>query len=49
MRGESAKGTATRSRIMRVAADLFHKQGVGATSPDETWRPRGPPRASLIT
>jgi AcrR family transcriptional regulator len=35
MRGESAKGAATRLRIMRVAADLFHKQGVGATSPDE--------------
>jgi TetR/AcrR family transcriptional repressor of nem operon len=35
VRGESTKGAATRSRIMRVAADLFHKQGVGATSPDE--------------
>ena len=35
MRGESEKGTATRLRIMRTAADLFHKQGVGATSPDE--------------
>jgi AcrR family transcriptional regulator len=35
MRGESAKGAATRLRIMRAAADLFHKQGVAATSPDE--------------
>lgn len=35
MRGESEKGTATRLRIMRAAADLFHKQGVAATSPDE--------------
>src|ERR1700730_3740752 len=35
MRGESDKGAATRLRIMRTAADLFHKQGVGATSPDE--------------
>src|SRR5262249_26036110 len=35
MRGESEKGAATRLRIMRTAADLFHKQGVGATSPDE--------------
>jgi len=35
MRGESARGAATKQRIMRVAADLFHKQGVGATSPDE--------------
>src|SRR6516165_8368641 len=35
VRGESEKGTATRLRIMRIAADLFHKQGVGATSPDE--------------
>ena len=35
MRRESEKGAATRLRILRVAADLFHKQGVGATSPDE--------------
>ena len=35
MRGESEKGAATRLRIIRTAADLFHKQGVGATSPDE--------------
>jgi len=30
-----AKGEATRLRIIRAAADLFHKQGVRATSPDE--------------
>jgi TetR/AcrR family transcriptional repressor of nem operon len=35
MRGESERGAATRQRILRTAADLFHKQGVGATSPDE--------------
>ena len=35
MRRESEKGTATRLRIIRTAADLFHKQGVGATSPEE--------------
>jgi TetR/AcrR family transcriptional regulator, transcriptional repressor for nem operon len=35
MRGESERGAATRLRILRTAADLFHKQGVGATSPDE--------------
>src|SRR5262249_7662107 len=35
LRRESEKGAATRLRIMRAAADLFHKQGVGATSPDE--------------
>lgn len=31
----STKGAETRLRIIRTAADLFHKQGVGATSPDE--------------
>lgn len=35
MKGGSAKGAATRLRIVRTAADLFHKQGVVATSPDE--------------
>ena len=35
MRRESEKGAATRLRILRTAADLFHKQGVGATSPEE--------------
>jgi TetR/AcrR family transcriptional repressor of nem operon len=29
------KGAETRLRIIQVAADLFHKQGVRATSPDE--------------
>jgi TetR/AcrR family transcriptional repressor of nem operon len=31
----SERGAATRLRIIRTAADLFHKQGVGATSPGE--------------
>ena len=30
-----ARGAGTRRRIMQTAADLFHKQGVRATSPDE--------------
>ena len=29
------RGAATRARIIQAAADLFHKQGVGATSPDQ--------------
>ena len=35
MRPKSAKGADTKTKIIRVAADLFHKQGVGATSPDD--------------
>src|SRR5215471_2946371 len=35
MNMRSKKGAETRLRIIRAAADLFHKQGVGATSPDE--------------
>jgi TetR/AcrR family transcriptional regulator, transcriptional repressor for nem operon len=35
MRPKSAKGAETKIRIIRIAADLFHKQGVGATSPDD--------------
>lgn len=35
MKTLSAKGTATRDHIIHVAADLFHKQGIRATSPDE--------------
>src|SRR6516165_1870910 len=35
MKASSAKGTETKLWIMRAAADLFHKQGVRATSPDE--------------
>lgn len=31
----TAKGAETRLRIIRAAADLFHKQGVAATSPDQ--------------
>ena len=32
---KSSQGAQTRLRIIQAAADLFHKQGVGATSPDE--------------
>jgi AcrR family transcriptional regulator len=35
MNARSAKGAETRLRIIRAAADLFHKQGVRATSPDQ--------------
>ncbi len=35
MNAPSGRGTDARSRILQVAADLFHKQGVRATSPDE--------------
>lgn len=35
MKSRSVNGEATRLRIMRVAADLFHKQGIRATSPDQ--------------
>lgn len=31
----SSKGAETKLRIIRTAADLFHKQGLRATSPDE--------------
>ncbi len=31
----SPKGADTKLRIIRAAADLFHKQGLHATSPDE--------------
>jgi TetR/AcrR family transcriptional regulator, transcriptional repressor for nem operon len=35
MKPRFVKGAETRLRIIRTAADLFHKQGVRATSPDE--------------
>jgi TetR/AcrR family transcriptional repressor of nem operon len=35
MATRTAKGAETRLRIIRAAADLFHKQGVAATSPDQ--------------
>jgi len=35
MKKRSGRGELTRLRIIRVAADLFHKQGVHITSPDE--------------
>jgi TetR/AcrR family transcriptional regulator, transcriptional repressor for nem operon len=31
----SSRGAEARLRIIRAAADLFHKQGVGASSPDQ--------------
>ena len=41
MNSRSAKGEETRLRIIRAAADLFHKQGVRATSPDEVIEASG--------
>ena len=35
MKSRFSRGAETRLRIIQVAADLFHKQGVRATSPDE--------------
>jgi TetR/AcrR family transcriptional repressor of nem operon len=35
MNARSNRGMETRLRIIWTAADLFHKQGVGATSPDQ--------------
>src|SRR4029077_17848831 len=35
MKPRFVKGAETRLRIIRTAADLFHRQGVRATSPDE--------------
>jgi AcrR family transcriptional regulator len=35
MSGRTARGDETRRQIVAVAADLFHKQGVAATSPDQ--------------
>jgi TetR/AcrR family transcriptional repressor of nem operon len=35
MKQRFARGAETRLRIIRTAADLFHKQGARATSPDE--------------
>jgi AcrR family transcriptional regulator len=35
MRTRSTQGADTKLRIIQIAADLFHKQGVAATSPDK--------------
>ena len=35
MRKQSARGAQTKLRILQAASDLFHKQGIRATSPDE--------------
>ena len=37
----SNRGAETRLRIIRAAADLFHKQGAGATSPDQVIEASG--------
>src|SRR5690349_5570048 len=35
MNAKSSKGVETKRRIMEAAIDLFHKQGIYATSPDD--------------
>ena len=35
MKARSSRGSETHARIIQTAADLFHKQGARATSPDE--------------
>jgi AcrR family transcriptional regulator len=41
MRARTEKGERTRLRIIRAAADLFHAQGVAATSPDQVIEASG--------
>ncbi|HLQ25971.1 MAG TPA: TetR/AcrR family transcriptional regulator [Acidiferrobacterales bacterium] len=41
MNAKSAKGEDTRLRIIQAAGDLFHKQGVAATSPDQVIEASG--------
>ena len=41
MTRRSSQGAETRLRIIRAAADLFHKQGVHATSPDDVIEASG--------
>ena len=41
MRARFVRGAETRLRIIRTAADLFHKQGARATSPDEVIEASG--------
>src|SRR5262249_19266966 len=41
MKARTARGDQTRRRIVAAAADLFHKQGVVATSPDQVIEASG--------
>src|SRR5262245_61355783 len=41
MRRKSSKGTQMRLKIIQIAADLFHAQGVRATSPDDVIEASG--------
>jgi AcrR family transcriptional regulator len=41
MKAQSPRGTETKLRIIRAAADLFHKQGARATSPDQVIEASG--------
>ncbi|MGE5232051.1 MAG: TetR/AcrR family transcriptional regulator [Deltaproteobacteria bacterium] len=47
MASRTTKGAETRLRIIRAAADLFHKQGVGATSPDQIIAASGTGKSQL--
>src|SRR5260370_42346247 len=41
MNAKSSRGAETRLRTIRAADDLFHNQGVGATSPDQVIEASG--------
>jgi TetR/AcrR family transcriptional regulator, transcriptional repressor for nem operon len=41
MNARSSRGAETRSRMIRAGGDLFHKQGVRATSPDQVIEASG--------
>jgi len=41
MKSQFVRGAETRRRMIQTAADLFHKQGVRATSPDEVIEATG--------
>lgn len=41
MKGRSPRGAETKLRIVRAAADLFHKQGTRATSPEQVIEASG--------
>ena len=47
MKSHYAKGADTKLRIIRAAADLFHKQGVHATGPDEIIKASGTKRGQF--
>ena len=49
MKARFVRGAETRQRIIQVAADLFHKQGVRAPARTRSLKPRELARGSFIT